>query len=1077
MPPSVVSPPASSKDSAKPTSSVPSDVNTTPPTNKSKLESSPTKSKPSIPQRPTRSAPLDPPSEAEEQQLSDADTEPLPFDEVDQNLSDQEAQAGHQLNMDAKPAAAEPEADAVQSELARQPPDPNLPILSPRAQPQSTSAAASSSGSPLKAGTFTGDEFSGESDLTDEPDDDEDENDDEEEDEEQEDDEVGNEDQNENEEEDAEVSSLSDQSDSEHGSASRRKSRGAQKEAGELSDDGEEVESGDEDPQDEAAQVITSDTKVAVVADADAEGDEEGEDEAEGQGDEAEVGDDEENDADGSDMDEDEDGRRSSRSRRSPRKSSAARASASPIKGTKRVGKGPEGEGEHREEDEDEDEEGELDDSTAGLDEAAQGLAALTGQAQPAQSSGPAQEADGLAGLAALASGESFDQVGQPNPSLKGAGGRVEAIKADAAEADSIQSSDVTPEPEEGAAEEEDEDEDEDEEAGEDEDEEEEGEVEGQGAAIQDVSMLDDTKQESSLSILATLGKRRAAATGGATSLLEDPVESLPPSAATSRAASPADDEQDPDKAASGEAPEEGVKHGVDIEGAAEEAAATAAGTPVPGELAEQGHESERADQAQLADQADHEEDTSTDEAALRRQEAMEALTKIEIGFAMLRDRLYVERLEEISKEGDMIADGTHPELIHLTNAIEARRERRMKLVEKCFEQQEKQYERVAKAEEFAAWNAWRTDCAILRRDMMDDLSRKRRKIDREKRTMDQPRPIRRHQAFEAELVRNPNRIAHSGYLNAAGAESIVDTPVSSKKRKAAAAKRRAAVEETEAASEYVAYPDLRGLNENDVWLDIERMGIRAAPIYDPYYRPEEMHHPDMYAVFGPDGPIAGPSFAAAGFGRPAGVMHPSQQAMFGTPQALHRIPVNYDGYLPDMEALHRHELMEGRQPSSPFPPEMYAQGFPPHMGPAMNHAPPISPTPHQRNPAAGGRREMELESAAPAFDAQQRNGKPHRSPNVSGHAATANRNVAQKVSAQNGSPKTSAKSAPSDRETKVFSNGSAGAPLDYRGHSHVAPGPGVLGGGVAVGMAGNATRTRSCRLPRPPMQHRDIAI
>lgn len=50
--------------------------------------------------------------------------------------------------------------------------------------------------------------------------------------------------------------------------------------------------------------------------------------------------------------------------------------------------------------------------------------------------------------------------------------------------------------------------------------------------------------------------------------------------------------------------------------------------------------------------------DTSTDEAALRRQEAMEALTKIEIGFAMLRDRLYVERIEEVGREGEMIYDG-----------------------------------------------------------------------------------------------------------------------------------------------------------------------------------------------------------------------------------------------------------------------------------------------------------------------------------------------------------------------------------------------------------------------------------
>ncbi|PWN39705.1 hypothetical protein IE81DRAFT_326263, partial [Ceraceosorus guamensis] len=50
--------------------------------------------------------------------------------------------------------------------------------------------------------------------------------------------------------------------------------------------------------------------------------------------------------------------------------------------------------------------------------------------------------------------------------------------------------------------------------------------------------------------------------------------------------------------------------------------------------------------------------DTGTDEAALKRQEAMEALTKIEISFAALRDRLYVERMEEVNKESEMILDG-----------------------------------------------------------------------------------------------------------------------------------------------------------------------------------------------------------------------------------------------------------------------------------------------------------------------------------------------------------------------------------------------------------------------------------
>ena len=39
-------------------------------------------------------------------------------------------------------------------------------------------------------------------------------------------------------------------------------------------------------------------------------------------------------------------------------------------------------------------------------------------------------------------------------------------------------------------------------------------------------------------------------------------------------------------------------------------------------------------------------------------QEAMEALTRIEIQFSMLRDRRYCERMEEICRESEMVLEG-----------------------------------------------------------------------------------------------------------------------------------------------------------------------------------------------------------------------------------------------------------------------------------------------------------------------------------------------------------------------------------------------------------------------------------
>ncbi|KDN45888.1 hypothetical protein K437DRAFT_256409 [Tilletiaria anomala UBC 951] len=235
-----------------------------------------------------------------------------------------------------------------------------------------------------------------------------------------------------------------------------------------------------------------------------------------------------------------------------------------------------------------------------------------------------------------------------------------------------------------------------------------------------------------------------------------------------------------------------------------------------------------------VIEQAEAEDETTTDETALRRQEAMDALAKIEIGFAMLRDKLYMERVDETCKETAMILDGTHPELVYLSNIIEARRRKRQKLADTWFDQQEQQFSRVAKADEQAIWSNWRASMAQLRRDMMDDLSRKRRKLDREKRALDAPRPPRRHHVFETELVRNPERITRGGTATKAGdssksanARESGAATSSGKSKKRQGTLRKSGLEgEEEQVGEYVAFPDIRGL-EDEAYHDLEAMGFR----------------------------------------------------------------------------------------------------------------------------------------------------------------------------------------------------------------------------------------------------------
>ncbi|KAI3479644.1 hypothetical protein L1887_58265 [Cichorium endivia] len=253
------------------------------------------------------------------------------------------------------------------------------------------------------------------------------------------------------------------------------------------------------------------------------------------------------------------------------------------------------------------------------------------------------------------------------------------------------------------------------------------------------------------LDLIASM-KKRAAATGGATQ------------PARTRAARDAEADAD-------------VK-AADADHADADQLDTAAGTPAP-------------------DAVEPDEDASTDEAAIRRQEAMEALTKIEIGFAMLRDRLYVERLQEISKEGEMIpqAQEARPREAH----------------------------------------------ARLRRVPHEGI--------RSSRPSSFATPDRLHIPLALGGSQTPPDRAN---------------PNASRADRQQSAKRKAVAREIEPGDEFVAYPDLKGLAEVDVMMDIEQMGIRPAGVppgmYDPFYGAPvglEFQNPDVYAMYGPEAAAA----------------------------------------------------------------------------------------------------------------------------------------------------------------------------------------------------------------------------
>ncbi|KAF8467760.1 Sds3-like-domain-containing protein [Kalaharituber pfeilii] len=63
-----------------------------------------------------------------------------------------------------------------------------------------------------------------------------------------------------------------------------------------------------------------------------------------------------------------------------------------------------------------------------------------------------------------------------------------------------------------------------------------------------------------------------------------------------------------------------------------------------------------------------------------KRKAAMDALTQIELEFAKLRDKLYEERISDIEEEMRLVNEGTHPELLAMMEAVNKRRDDKIRL-------------------------------------------------------------------------------------------------------------------------------------------------------------------------------------------------------------------------------------------------------------------------------------------------------------------------------------------------------------------------------------------------------------
>lgn len=126
------------------------------------------------------------------------------------------------------------------------------------------------------------------------------------------------------------------------------------------------------------------------------------------------------------------------------------------------------------------------------------------------------------------------------------------------------------------------------------------------------------------------------------------------------------------------------------------------------------------------------------------RAEALDVLATIELKFALLRERVYVEKMETLAWEEALVNDGSHPELIHLQKELRKRRDKRLELASRKRTYETVNVTKRRRVDEEATWSWWKVARDELQTDMISETNRKRRRLERERRAVERPQPVRR---------------------------------------------------------------------------------------------------------------------------------------------------------------------------------------------------------------------------------------------------------------------------------------------------------------------------------------------
>ncbi|KAJ7052539.1 Sds3-like-domain-containing protein [Mycena amicta] len=141
---------------------------------------------------------------------------------------------------------------------------------------------------------------------------------------------------------------------------------------------------------------------------------------------------------------------------------------------------------------------------------------------------------------------------------------------------------------------------------------------------------------------------------------------------------------------------------------------------------------------------SDNDEQVEMELQPAHRAEALDVLAGIELKYALLRQAIYLDRMEGLGWEEALVQAGTHPEMLHLQRELMARRDRRIELATRKRSFECVDAGRKRSAAEHGVWTWWKLARDDLQTDMITETNTKRRKMERDRRGTERPLPSRR---------------------------------------------------------------------------------------------------------------------------------------------------------------------------------------------------------------------------------------------------------------------------------------------------------------------------------------------